>query len=216
MDGDGEDDPSAIRDLMTKTDHDIVFVKRGRRSESPIFIIFYKIYKRIFRFVTGSSMSAGNFSMISNKVLKALIDSNFIHYSANLAKLKARKESIVSDRMPRLAGKSKMNFEALVLHGVRSLTVYAEELLLMFLKLFLIIMLVNSLIAAYVLYKKLFTDDAILGWASSLLASLANTALISIGFFVLGILTLNIHRKNEFKKTKIYTLKNLKNANLFN
>ena len=40
--------------------------------------------------------------------------------------------------------------------------------------------------AGYILYQKLFTDNAILGWASTIILGLFNGALIALSTFVIG------------------------------
>ena len=204
MDGDGEDDPNAIRDLVKIEGYDIVHVLRGKRRESLLFRTLYGFYKRLFKLITRKSMKIGNYSMINRKIMLSLVDSSFIHFAANLSKLKARSTHIVVDRRKRIHGKSKMNLESLVFHAFKSFVVYAEDLLMLFLKLFVVLIIVLFFFILYVIYQKLFTDKAILGWASQMTAALFNTALISMGFFVLGVILLNILQKNDFRQKEIY------------
>jgi polyisoprenyl-phosphate glycosyltransferase len=50
MDSDGEDNPSAINELLTK-DAEIVTVVRGKRSESIQFKLGYFVYRKFFYFI---------------------------------------------------------------------------------------------------------------------------------------------------------------------
>lgn len=212
LDGDGEDDPNAIPELISKQGYDIVHVHRGKRSESLVFRTLYGVYKKIFKLITKKSMKIGNFSMINKKVVLNLVDSSFIHFAANLSKLKSTSTSITVDRRKRTDGESKMNLESLVFHAFKSFVVYAEDLLMLFLKLFIILSSVLFAFIIYIIYQKIFTDKAILGWASTLSSILFNTALISIGFFVLGVILLNIMQKNDFKQKEIFTVINKNKA----
>ena len=204
LDGDGEDDPNAIRELVNKQGYDIVHVFRGKRRESFLFKTLYGFYKKIFKLITNRRMNIGNYSMINKKVILSLVDSSFIHFAANLSKLKSKSTHIVVDRRKRLHGTSKMNLESLVFHAFKSFVVYAEDLLMVFLKIFVLLIFILLIFIVYIAYVKLFTNKAILGWASTMSATLLNTALISMGFFVLGVLLLNILQKNEFRQKEIY------------
>jgi glycosyltransferase involved in cell wall biosynthesis len=208
LDGDGEDDPNAIRQLVKKKGYGIVHVLRGKRSEGILFRALYSVYKKIFKLITKRSMKIGNFSMIDKKVLLNLVDSSFIHFAANLSRLKTTSAHIVVDRRKRIDGKSKMSLDNLVFHAFKSFVVYAEDMLMLFLKLFVVLSVVLFTFILYIIYEKIFTDRAILGWASTLSSNLFNTALMSMGFFVLGIILLNISQKNEFRQKEIYQVIN--------
>ena len=139
--------------------------------------------------------------MINKKVLEVSCYTSFIHFAAHLSKQKVKSTSIVYNRLKRIDGKSKMNLTSLIHHAFKSFVEYSEELLMVFLKIFVFIILLFFGLLGVVLYKKLFTDEAILGWASTMTISLFNTALVCVGFFVIGILLLNmISRKNQNRK----------------
>jgi hypothetical protein len=56
-----------------------------------------------------------------------------------------------------------------------------------------------------VIWQKFFAHTAILGWTSMIAIGLFNLAVISIGFFVLGILLLNLsHQRNQSLRQAIY------------
>jgi len=201
MDSDGEDNPEAIARLVEINNYDIVNVARGRRKESLSFQVSYYIYRFIFKMITGKIMNFGNYCMINKKVLETSCYLSFIHFAAHLSKLKASSTSIVYNRLKRIDGRSKMNSTSLIHHAFKSFVEYAEELLMVFLRIFTMVTLMFMVLMGVVLYKKLFTNDAIMGWASTMTVSLFTAALICLGFFVIGILLLNmIARKNKGKK----------------
>jgi len=208
MDSDGEDDPEAIVRLVEFEDYDIVNVARGRRKESIAFQISYYIYRFIFKIITGKVLNFGNFCMIKKRVLETSCHTSFIHLAAHLSKQRVRSTSIVYNRLKRIDGKSKMNLTSLVHHAFKSFIEYAEELLMIFLKIFVFIIVSFIGLIGIVLYKKLFTDEAILGWASNMTVGLFNTALICLGFFVIGILLLNMISQRNKNKDKIFNHKN--------
>lgn len=204
MDADGEDDPRAIAELADIDDYDIVHVARGRRKESLSFKISYYIYRIIFKTITGKVLNFGNYCMINKKVLLGVCHASFIHFAAHLSKQRVNARVLVYDRLKRIDGKSKMNLTSLVHHAFKSFVEYAEELLMIFLKMFIFIMIGFVFLIGIVLYKKLFTTDAILGWASTMLSNLVNTAILCVGFFVLGVLLLNMLSKRNLNKQKIF------------
>lgn len=205
MDSDGEDDPNAILEIILEDQADIVHVVRGKRNEGLFFRIAYYFYKMLFRMITNSDMNFGNYCMINRRVLNATIHTSFIHFAAYLSKIRANHAYVTYDRRKRIGGQSKMNAGSLVSHAFKSLTEYAESLLLMFLKLFIMLATGFSVLILYIIYQKLFTDNAILGWASTMSVGLFNTALIAIGFYVIGILLLNIaHNRNQSFKNPVY------------
>lgn len=204
MDSDGEDDPSAVLELVKyqHSDSDIINVVRGKRKEKLSFRLFYAIYKLIFFFITKRSMNFGNYSMINRKIIDSVIDTSFIHYAAHLSKQKAKTSKITFDRRKRIDGHSKMSLNTLVHHAFKSFIEYAEDLLMVFLKLFLLITVAIAVLIVYIVYIKLFTDDAIMGWASTLSVSLFSTSILCLGFFVIGILLLNIMSRRDTKHKK--------------
>lgn len=205
MDSDGEDDPKAILEIILEDKADIVHVVRGKRNEGWFFRISYYFYKLLFKGITNSNMNFGNYCMINRSILNAALHTSFIHFAAYLSKIKANHSYVIYDRQKRIGGQSKMNVGSLVSHAFKSLTEYAESLLLIFLKLFIVLATGFSILIFYILYQKLFTDNAILGWASTMSVGLFNTALIAIGFYVIGILLLNIaHNRNQSFKSPVY------------
>ena len=200
MDGDGEDDPAGIPELLKHDKAEIVHVKRGKRSEGILFRFLYIIYKLSFLLVTGKVLEFGNYCLINRRVLEIAVSKSFISFPAFLLKTKADKASITLNRRKRLDGKSKMSINGLVYHGFRSYSEFAEEFILIMLKLAIILAGLFLISIGYVVYEKLFTDKAILGWASTLSATFFNSALISFGFFFIGIVLLNIYHKTEREK----------------
>ncbi len=204
MDSDGEDDPKAIPLLLQKSDADVVHVVRGKRSEKLSFRIAYSVYKQLFKVITGKRMNFGNYCLLNRRVLTAITQTSFVHFAAHLSKKKGKHEFVIFNRRKRLKGESKMSTTRLIHHAFKSFAEYAEELLMMFLKAFVALGVALVFLIFYVLYKKFFTDSAILGWTSTVSIGLFNGALISIGFFIIGILLLNIAYQKSGKQKAIY------------
>jgi hypothetical protein len=76
---------------------------------------------------------------------------------------------------------------------------------MIFLKSFILIMILFIIAISNVIYQKFVANTAILGWTSVVAIGLLNMAILSIGFFVLGILLLNLsHQRNQNNKQSIY------------
>lgn len=192
MDGDGEDNPVAISEMMNIRHYDVVHVFRGKREENWKFRSAYVIYKELFRLITGKKMNFGNYCMINRKAMGIIHSRSFIHLAAFLSRLKLKSTSIISNRRSRIAGTSKMTVTDLIHHAFRSFVEYAEEMVMVFLRLFTIMFALFIFLIIYVLYLKMFTSKAILGWTSTLGIGLLASALLCMGFFITGILLLNL------------------------
>ncbi|HRH71357.1 MAG TPA: glycosyltransferase [Flavobacteriales bacterium] len=204
MDGDGEDDPGALVELAGIRDASVVFVGRGKRSESVGFQLGYRLYRLVFRIVAGRSINFGNYSMIDRRVLGAVLDRSFVHYAAFLSKQQVPSRIVVRDRRRRLDGISKMGFHDLSVHALRSLIEYGEEVLGVFLKAFLYLSLLFMLSVLAIVGIKVFTDLAIPGWASNLSATMFNSMLLCLGFFVIGLLLANTAHRRERAGRHLY------------
>lgn len=207
MDCDGEDDPRAIPALLENKNFQVVRVRRGRRSEGFLFRLLYACYRIIFKFITGKKIDFGNYCMISRDMAERIRHTSFVHFPAYLLKQKASITSIRSDRGRRIEGRSKMGYKGLFLHAFKSMIEFAEDLLLLFFRLFIINIVLFAVLMLNILYQKFIAHTAILGWFSTLAVSLIILAVISIGFFITGVLLLNLmHQQNSKSYQEIYTV----------
>jgi len=134
MDSDGEDIPTSITDLtkmLGDNDVDIVVAKRRSRIESFRFRLFYLVYKWLFHVLTGRKINFGNFMALKLSAVKRLVAMQELGVHVAGCALLSRLRIAVCplDRGPRYAGRSKMNFVGLALHGFRGLMVFAEDVL---------------------------------------------------------------------------------------
>ena len=134
MDSDGEDIPQSIPDLikpLERAEVDIVVAERRSRVETLRFRVFYQFYKRLFSLLSGRKISFGNFMAMKPVAAERLaaMQELWIHIAACVLVSKLRVAICPLDRGPRYAGKSKMNFVGLALHGFRGMMVFAEDVL---------------------------------------------------------------------------------------
>jgi glycosyltransferase involved in cell wall biosynthesis len=205
MDADGEDNPEIIPQMLQMTQYEVVHVIRGKRQEKFGFRLAYFLYRLLYLVITGKRMNFGNYCMLNQDALTRILGHSYVHFAAFLQNQPLKRGFITSDRKKRLDGKSKMNMEKWVYHGFMSLVENAQNLLMLFFKFFVGLMVVLVFLGGYILYHKLFTGKAILGWASTLSVGIANLALLSFGVFVLGLLLMNIlKRQTHTPETAMY------------
>jgi len=134
MDSDGEDTPESITELIAgldAADVDVVVATRKSRVESLKFKTFYIVYKMLFSLLSGRQISFGNFMAAKMPAVRRLASMQelWTHVAASVLGSKLRVRTCALDRGPRYAGRSKMNFVGLALHGFRALMVFAEDVL---------------------------------------------------------------------------------------
>lgn len=206
MDSDGEDNPAAIPLLIKNKDYDIVEVKRLKRSEGFLFRLLYLFYKLLFRIISGKTMNYGNFCMLRMNVVEKIKHTSFIHLPAYLLKHGGKRTFIEYNRSPRIDGKSKLGYKGLLMHAFKSFVEFGNDLLLWFLRLFGIVFLLLMGISVNLFYQKFVAHTAIAGWFSTLFLELLNLAMMCMGFFVLGILLINLMHHNNVNRNSIYRI----------
>lgn len=172
MDADGEDKPEHILELLQKAvsyPDKIIFAERKKRSEGLYFILFYAIYKFLFKLLTGKTISFGNFSIIPSKILAHLVYVTEIwnHFSGGVLHSRIPYAVLPLERGKRLGGTSKMNFTSLVLHGMSAVSVHVESVAVRIFIACIILILITFAAISMVTYIKFFTPYATPGWATS-------------------------------------------------
>lgn len=211
MDSDGEDKPNDIIFLLEEArkekDKKIVFAQRKKRQESIAFKTGYFFYKYLFYFLTGQKISFGNFSIIPKSLLGKVVHQSNIwnHYSGGIIQSKIPFSKILLDRGKRFKGVSKMNSNSLIIHGLSSIAVYFDFLSLRILRYSLYGIGICFISVMYILYQKIFTDNAIPGWASSLILIISGIILqlFSVTLIVL-LLQLSSRKNISAPNAKIY------------
>jgi glycosyltransferase involved in cell wall biosynthesis len=200
LDSDGEDKPSDILSMVDAADQQVVFAQRTKRSETLSFKLGYWFYKKIFRLLTGKSISFGNFCAIPVSLLKpiALNTDIWNHFSGSIIKSRIPYATYPTVRGKRHEGKSKMNTTNLIVHGLSAVSIYFDVLCIRLLRFSLIALTFCSIGVGYIFYQKIFTENAIPGWASSLVLIIFSIIiqLFSVTFVVL-LFQLNTRKRIE-------------------
>jgi glycosyltransferase involved in cell wall biosynthesis len=198
MDADGEDRPSDLVHLLKRygrsPDSPIVFAERRRRVEGIGFRVFYLLYRWLHWALTGRTIRIGNFSVLPRKRLASLVvvSELWIHYAAAAVRSRQPICTVPTERGLRLDGVSRMNFVALVIHGLSAISVYSDVVFTRLVTLTGCLALVSMIGMVTVIGIRTFTTLAIPGWASYVLGILLLLVLqavmfaASLMFIVLG------------------------------
>ena len=134
----------------------------------------------------------GHFSCIPKDILKKVLGVQGIwtHYVAAIIKSKLSFGTVVCDKGPRISGETNQNNNMLVFHGLASMAVYMEIIVLRILLISLAGMLVIGIGVGLVFYFKLSGLIPTLNWATNVIIGLAIIFIIFILIFFLSLLTL--------------------------
>ena len=193
MDGDGEDDPADVPRLVAKCREEhmqrIVFARRSRRSEGALFVLFYRLFRVLYRVMTGADIRVGNFSVVPFPLLKRVVVVSEIwnHYISGLMKARMPYTTLDCARGRRIAGQTRMNFVALVTHGLSAIAVNGDVFGVRMLigTSFVVLMAIVAMCVAVVI--RVATDLAVPGWATYVVAFSGLAIIQAIGLSVLFI-----------------------------
>ena len=162
LDADGEDKPSDVIkliDLAKNNNNDkIIFSKRQKRNESNTYIFFYTLYKIFFYLLTGKTIDIGHFSCVPKKLISKVlsVDGIWVHYCAALIKSKLSYDTVPCDKGPRYRGKTNQSKRMLLFHGLASMIVFQDIIVLKAAVSSLIGILITSLTFIIIFFSKLF------------------------------------------------------------
>jgi len=210
MDSDGEDNPEDIEKLFKFSilENQIIFAKRAKRQENLLFKIFYKLYKSVFKILTGKVINFGNFSSVPFSFLDKLVynENLWNNYAATILRANIPYKSLPTIRGKRYDGKSKMTLSALFIHGFSAISVYMDLMAIRIIIFSFSTISISIFMILIVVLIKIFTKQAIPGWASFTTLILLNLLFqaLMISFLMLFIFlskrtAKNIIPINEYK-----------------
>jgi len=143
MDGDGEDRPEEVKELILKS-IDLpsltITANRIKRSESAFFKLSYHLHKILTLVLTGYSIKFGNFMCIPRQDLNLIVSNKnlSVSFSGTIAKFIKNKTFIPSMRGVRYYGPTKMSFLKLIRHSLLIMSTFRKEAALRLSLIFLI------------------------------------------------------------------------------
>ena len=129
MDGDGEDRPSELENLIKealKNPNFSVVAKRVKRSEGLFFQFLYLMHKITTYFFTGKKINFGNYTCLTKKDVEIIYSkpSLWSSYSGTVKKNLSNLLEINSIRGTRYFGPSKMSLFKLIIHSFSIIAVF--------------------------------------------------------------------------------------------
>jgi hypothetical protein len=192
LDSDGEDRPEDLPRLLAPLLADpsdrkrVVLARRTRRHTSWRFKVMYLFFTILFRLLTGTSVRTGNYAAYRGwQARRMLLHPYFdLCYSATLLSLQLPIALVPCERGPRYAGRSRMDFSKLFMHGLRMLMPFIDRIAMRALLLFSITLALSIIMSLVVLGIRVFTDAAIPGWATYTLIGVVILSFVALGSFV--------------------------------
>lgn len=199
MDSDGEDRPADIITLIDASaakPNQIIFAQRQKRWEGPVFVFFYRIYKLIFKLLTGKFINFGNFCLIPFSLLKRVVHVSEIwnHFSGGIIKSRIKYSGVPTIKGKRLHGTSKMNFTSLVFHGLSAVAVHADTMAVRLVVASFILICLSILSILTVSFFKFFTPYASPGWATTVVTGFTSVIMQSFLISLLLLFIVMIYR----------------------
>jgi polyisoprenyl-phosphate glycosyltransferase len=211
MDGDLQDPPELLPSLIKKWEEgfQVVYtIKKSRKENVLKRFAFASFYKMMHTFSSISiPMEAGNFSLMDRRVVDVIrsMPERNRYISGMRAWAGFKQTGVEFDREARFAGKPKMSFRKLVDLALDGLISFSNAPLRLAIYVGLAVALLSFLGGLFVIYEKLFTDKAILGWTSTIVAI---TFIGSMVLLTLGVIGEYIGRiYDEVKHRPIYVIK---------
>jgi glycosyltransferase involved in cell wall biosynthesis len=196
MDGDLQDNPSTISELLRRADSgfDIVFVARTNRKVSRLYSLLQRNFYFFLNMISDLSFDPrfGNFSIINAKVRKAYIDLNgsIKYYPAALNWLGFSTSVVFSEQRSRKSEtKTKYNLFSRLRLAFQVIVAHSRKPLKLAVILGFLIAVIGVLLSFWVLWLYLNDNLNQPGWASTVVAviSLSGLQLFTLGIFGLYI-----------------------------
>ena len=135
MDGDGEDRPEEIKQLIDNLNYHPdkpIVGERIKRSEGIFFKFCYFVHKIITSTFTGQSIKYGNYTCLPKSIVEKMINekATWSSFSGALAKIIKDRAIIPSERGTRYFGPSKMSFKNLIIHSLSIISVFRINVLI--------------------------------------------------------------------------------------
>jgi polyisoprenyl-phosphate glycosyltransferase len=192
LDADGEDRPEDLPRLLVPLyekpagEREVVLALRTKRRESLGFKLLYRLFRILFRSLTGATVRSGNFAAMPGSIAKrALLHPTFdLAYSSAILALDLPLEYVPCERGERYEGRSKMTYGRLAMHGLRMLMPFTDRIAIRALGAFVFFGVLGAALAFLVVVLKLFTSSAIPGWTSYIALGALIVSLVALGNFV--------------------------------
>lgn len=194
-DADGEDKPSDLVALIAASEKHpeaIIVAQRKQRSEGLDFRAFYRVYKLLFKVMTGKAIDFGNFCLIPAEQLDRIthMPELWNHLAATVVRSRMPVVRLATNRGTRYVGQSSMRLVNLLALGLSAISVFSDFL---FVRLFLFcstIAFVACGLGIAALVIKYTTPLAVPNWATTVIGMsgivlFQTMTLLAVGVFIM-------------------------------
>ena len=200
MDCDGEDRPADLPRLFTAArDYPgrIIVAQRVQRSERRAFKTGYAFYKFFFALLTGQHINFGNFCFMPMACVRRLVFMPEIwnNLPATILRSRIGYFPIATARGSRYFGRSRMNWAALIAHGLSAMSVYIDVVFVRILAGALIVAAITLLGIATAVAIRFATSLAIPGW-KTIVVGVLGLLLMQVIVMVIPMLLLVLAARN--------------------
>lgn len=220
LDADGEDRPSDIPRLVEAlcgpgtVRGTVVLAARTSREESWSFKIFYRLFRLVFRSLTGTTIQTGNFVAYRGDVVHRLLSHPHFDlcYSSSFISLDIPTVLVPCARGSRYAGRSRMNRTRLVTHGLRMLMPFVDRIAVRTLAGLSMLIAVTVLMLLTAAGIRLFTDLALGSWMGWLSVAMIAATLLGVASAIILFALFSQSRGISLNGLEIFDVRSTRNA----
>jgi hypothetical protein len=200
MDCDGEDRPADLPRLFAASrDYPgrIIVAQRVHRSERQAFKAGYAFYKFFFALLTGQHINFGNFCFMPMACVRRLVFMPEIwnNLPATILRSSIGHFPVATARGSRYSGRSRMNWAALIAHGLSAMSVYIDIVFVRILVGALIVAAITLIGIAVAVAIRFATSLAIPGW-TTIVVGVLGLLLMQVAVMVIPMLLLVLAARN--------------------
>lgn len=210
MDGDLQDPPELLPRMIEKwrEGYHVVYTIKTSRKEHSLKRLAFKAFYRLLHALSSIQipMDAGNFSLMDRRVVEIMrrIPERHRYISGLRAWVGFRQIGIEYDRGARYAGEPQMSINRLVQLALDGIFSFSNVPLRTASYIGFCAALIAFAGGLYVIYEKLFTDKALLGWASTICTITFLGGLILMTLGIIGEYVGRIY--DEVKQRPLYII----------
>lgn len=206
MDGDLQDPPETVRNLLDKYEegYDVVYAKRIKR-EGESFLkkitakLFYRILKRIIPF--DIPLDTGDFRLLSRKVVNELKNmpekSKFLR--GQVAWLGFKSTEVLFERDKRRHGTTNYSYGKMIVLALDAITGFSDKPLRLVSRFGFIVSSLTFIIILFAIFSHFVLQQTITGWTSLIISSMfiGGIQLLSVGVICEYLARMNKDIKNR-------------------
>lgn len=189
LDGDLQDPPEVIPELLDRwrEGHDVVYAVKRKRKESWLKRMMFSAFYRVLGAVSSIEIpaDAGNFSLMDRSVVELInrMPERSRYVSGLRAYVGGKQVGVEFERGERYDDAPRQSPRRLVRMGMDAVFAFSDLPLKLATLLGFVVSGVAFVVLLTVLYKRLFTGEAIIGWASTMTSILfiGGIQLLSVG-----------------------------------